>query len=73
MEGEALVWFQDAEESGQFSTWEAFVQALLIRFGPAYDNPMEVLMRLRQTSSIVEYTSQFDALSNWLRGISKKK
>jgi hypothetical protein len=33
---------------------------------------MEALMRLRQTSSIAAYTSQFEALSNRLRGISEK-
>jgi hypothetical protein len=25
MEGEVLVWFQDADEVGQFPTWEAFL------------------------------------------------
>jgi len=72
MEGEALIWFQDAEESGQFPTWDAFVHALLTRFGPAYDDPMEELMRLRQTSSVAEYTTQFEALSNRLRGVSDR-
>jgi hypothetical protein len=59
------------EESGQFPTWEAFLQALLIRFGPTYDDPMEALMRLRQVSTVTDYTTQFEALSNRLRGISK--
>jgi hypothetical protein len=72
MDGEALVWFQDADESGQFPTWDAFVQALLVRFGPAYDDPMEALMRLRQTALVADYTSQFEALSNRLCGISEK-
>jgi hypothetical protein len=72
MERDALIWFQDAEESRQFPTWEAFVQALLVRFGPAYNDPMEALMWLLQSSSIAEYTSQFEALSNQLRGISEK-
>jgi hypothetical protein len=72
MEGEALIWFQDAEESGQFPTWDALVHTLLTRFGSAYDNPMEALMRLRQSSSVTEYTSQFKALSNRLRGVSEK-
>ncbi|KAF8394014.1 hypothetical protein HHK36_020216 [Tetracentron sinense] len=31
MEGEALVWFQDALDSGVFSSWEAFVKAIQIR------------------------------------------
>jgi hypothetical protein len=47
MEGEALIWFHDVDESGQFPTWDAFAQALLTCFGPVYDNPMEALMRLR--------------------------
>lgn len=29
MEGEALVWFQDLEEFGQLTDWDAFVKALL--------------------------------------------
>jgi hypothetical protein len=57
MDGKALVWFQDADESGQFPTWDAFVQALLVRFGPAYDDPMEALMWLRQTALVTNYTS----------------
>lgn len=57
MEGEALIWFQDVEELGQFPTWEAFLQALLICFDPTYDDPMESLMRLCQVSTVAEYTS----------------
>jgi len=72
MEGEALVWFQDANEAGQFPTWDAFLQALLTRFGPVYDDPMESLMKLRQTATITEYTTQFESLSNRLRGVSDK-
>ncbi|KAF5471876.1 hypothetical protein F2P56_008640 [Juglans regia] len=71
MEGEALVWYQDAAESRQFTSWETFVRALLLRFGPtAYDDPMEALTRLKQTSSVAMYKAQFEALSNRLRGLS---
>jgi hypothetical protein len=72
MEGEALVWFQDADEAGQFPTWDAFLQALLTRFGLVYDDPMESPVKLRQTTTVTEYTTQFEALSNRLRGISDK-
>ena len=42
MEGEALVCFQEGEDAEVFGTWEALVQAMLIRFGSiAYDDPME--------------------------------
>ena len=48
MEDEALVWFQDAEESGIFTSWDSFVKALHTRFGSsAYDDPMEALTKLR--------------------------
>ena len=44
-----MIWFQEAEETGQFISWEAFVRALHTRFGAlAYDDPMEALTKLRQ-------------------------
>ena len=44
MEDEALIWFQDAEEIGQFISWEAFVRALHTRFWAlAYNDLMEAL------------------------------
>jgi hypothetical protein len=57
MEGEALIWFQDADDASLFPTWEAFLQAMLTRFGPTYDDPMESLMRLCQVSTVAEYMS----------------
>lgn len=71
MEGEALIWYQDAWESGQLTSWEVFVRALLLRFCPtAYDDPMEALTRLKQTTTVAAYKSQFESLSNRLRGLS---
>ena len=56
MEGEALMWFQDSEEVGLFVDWESLIQALHIIFGAiAYDDPMETLTRLRQTTSVALY------------------
>ncbi|KAF5462079.1 hypothetical protein F2P56_018118 [Juglans regia] len=73
MEGEALVWYQDAVDGGIFTTWESFVKALLVRFGTtAYDDPMESLTRLKQVSSVASYKAQFEALSNRLKGLSEK-
>ena len=44
MEGEALIWFQESEETGVFCGWESLVQAMQVRFGmTAYDDPMEAL------------------------------
>ena len=48
IEGEALIWFQESEETRVFCDWESLVQALHVRFGlTAYDDPMETLTRLR--------------------------
>lgn len=44
---------------------------VLVRFGPnAYDNLMEALTRLRQTSTLKDYQARFETLSNRLRGLS---
>ncbi|XP_075659161.1 uncharacterized protein LOC142629051 [Castanea sativa] len=49
LDGEALIWFQEAEQARGFACWEMFVQALQTRFGTtAYADPMEALTRLKQ-------------------------
>lgn len=73
VEGEALVWFQDAEDSGIFTSWDSFVKALLLRFGDSpYDDPMESMKKLRQMGSVADYKSQFESLSSILREVSYK-
>ncbi|KAA8544084.1 hypothetical protein F0562_021739 [Nyssa sinensis] len=72
MEGKALVWFQDIEAAGGISSWEGFVRVLQTRFGSSpYEDPMEALIWLKQTSTVEDYKSQFEALSNQLRGLAK--
>lgn len=71
MEQETLIWYQDALESGQFNNWETFTRALQVIFRLiAYDDSMEALTRLKQTTTIVVYKAQFESLSNLLRGFS---
>ena len=71
MELEALIWFQEAKEAGIFSDWESLVQALHVRFGSmAYDDPIEVLTRLRQTTTVALYKAKFEAISNRIKGLS---
>ena len=54
-----------------FFDWESFVLALHVRFGTsAYDDPMEVLTRLRQTSTVALYKAKFEAVSNRIKGLS---
>ena len=71
MDLEALIWFQEAEEARVFSDWESFVKALHVRFGTsAYDDPIEVLTRMRQTSTVALYKAEFEDVSNRVKGLS---
>jgi hypothetical protein len=64
----ALVWFQDCEH--ELHGWNDFVRTIQIRFGPAsYDNPMELLTKLKQTHTITSYKSQFESTSNRVRDL----
>ncbi|XP_035551066.1 uncharacterized protein LOC109020622 [Juglans regia] len=72
MDGEALVWYQEALDTAQFVSWETLMRAMLVRFGPtAYDNPMETLTRLKQVTTMATYKASFEALSNRVRGLSE--
>nr|XP_023879731.1 uncharacterized protein LOC111992135 [Quercus suber] len=72
LDGEALIWFQDSEQAGGFVSWEVFIKALQTRFGTsAYDDPMEALTRLKQTTSVVSYKGNFEILSNRIKGLSE--
>ncbi|KAG6779592.1 hypothetical protein POTOM_015985 [Populus tomentosa] len=72
IEGKALTWFHDLEASGSIISWDGFTQSLLTRFGPSIlDDPMETLTRLRQTTTVEAYKSQFEILSNQLKGLAK--
>ncbi|KAF5468658.1 hypothetical protein F2P56_012797, partial [Juglans regia] len=65
MEGEALVWYQEALDTAQFVSWETLVHAMLVRFGPtAYDDSMESLTMLKQSTTVAAYKANFEALSN---------
>ncbi|KAF5476973.1 hypothetical protein F2P56_003657 [Juglans regia] len=72
MEGDALVWYQEALDTAQFVSWETLVRAMLVRFGPtAYDDPMETLTRLKQVTTVATYKASFEALSHRVRGLSE--
>lgn len=63
MEGKALLWYQNTLDSCQFFGWESFVKALQVRFRPStYNDPIEALTRLKQTSYVTSYNAQFQTL-----------
>ena len=71
VDGDALIWFQDSDEAGVFATSKGFVEALLIRSrSTAYEDPMESLTRLKQTTNVMVYKGQFEALSYRIKGLS---
>ena len=55
-----------------FRDWEAFIKVVHVRFGATtYNNPMESLTRLKQTSLVITYQGQFEAISNGVRILSE--
>ncbi|KAA8524244.1 hypothetical protein F0562_010667 [Nyssa sinensis] len=65
IEGKALSWYYWLMESSPVASWEEFLVALRIRFGPsAYEDPVGGFTKLRQTGSVEEYQTTFEILSN---------
>jgi hypothetical protein len=70
LEGKALVWYQELRNSNVLTTWPEFLNLLQTRFGAgSYDDPMETLVKLKQTGSVEEYKSQFEYLANRVSGL----
>jgi hypothetical protein len=65
MEGKALSWFTALRNTNNLSSWDEFLVAIQVRFGKhSYDDPMETLLKLKQTGSLEEYKTQFEVLVN---------
>ena len=68
LDEEALVWFQDCEH--EITCCNDFVRAVQVRFGPAsYDDPMELLIKLKKTHTIAAYKNQFESTSKRIRDL----
>lgn len=60
-------------DSTTVSTWEDFVSALKTRFGPSeYKDPVWAFTKLKQVGTVEEYYSQFEALSNRIKGLTEE-
>lgn len=69
LDDDALIWFQDSEH--ELNCWDDFVREIQLRFGPAsYDDPMELLTKLKHTNSVIAYKGQFESLSIRIRNLS---
>ena len=66
---DALVWFQNYEHD--LGCWDNFVRAIQLRFRPpSYDDPMELLTKLKHVKSVVKYKGLFESVSNRIRNLS---
>ena len=71
IDAKALVQFPQGEEASVIDSWESLVWDMLIRFGTtAYDDPMEALIRLRRSSTVLAYKGEFESLSNRIKDLS---
>jgi hypothetical protein len=69
LDDDALIWFQSYEHD--LGCWDNFARAIQLRFGPpSYDDPMELLIKLKHVNSIEEYKGLFESLSNRIRNLS---
>jgi len=70
IEGSALAWFQWMHRSGQLSSWPAFFHAIHARFSSStYKDPIGLLCKLTQQSTVSAYLSEFEALANRVIGL----
>ncbi|XP_077236971.1 uncharacterized protein LOC143878581 isoform X2 [Tasmannia lanceolata] len=65
LEGPALSWYQWAKSNNLINSWKGFLDAIQPRFGRSlYSDPKGELSKLLQSSSIDDYQSRFEELSN---------
>jgi hypothetical protein len=70
MEGKVLVWFQVLKNDRALTNWAEFLTTLQTRFEKgSYDDPMEALVKLKQTASVKVYKCQFETLANRVIGL----
>jgi hypothetical protein len=64
-----LIWFQSCKHD--LGCWDNFARAIQLRFRPPnYDDPMELLIKLKHVNSIEEYKGLFESFSNRIRNLS---
>nr|GEX27014.1 retrotransposon Gag protein [Tanacetum cinerariifolium] len=70
LSGDAFSWHKYLYNNNLLTTWEAFTRALETRFGPSsYDNHQTALFKLKQTSTVAAYQTEFERLSNCVVGL----
>ncbi|XP_061375386.1 uncharacterized protein LOC133317533 [Gastrolobium bilobum] len=71
-DGKALAWYQWVRKNTNIASWEPFIQALQVRFGPSeLEDYQGQLSKLIQKGSVLEYQEEFKTLSNKVNGLSE--
>jgi hypothetical protein len=70
LKGATLQYYKYLQHAGELNDWVSFIQALEKRFGPTeYEDPEGELSKLRQTSTVAAYQSQFENLAQRIDGL----
>ncbi|KAL5746499.1 hypothetical protein ACOSP7_027645 [Xanthoceras sorbifolium] len=73
LEGIALQWHRWFAKLKGPVTWIELTKALLLRFGPTdYEDPLEALTRLKQTTTVFAYQEEFEKLSHRVDELPEK-
>ena len=73
LDGDAIQWFHWFKYTYGVLSWRQFKEGLLIRFGPTDYENIDVLAKIRQTSTVQEYQTRFEMLSNQTHDWSQKQ
>ncbi|XP_022023391.1 uncharacterized protein LOC110923629 [Helianthus annuus] len=69
--GDALSWYQHQSNNNLLGSWTEFKRSVELRFGPStFENHEATLFKLRQLSSVADYQTEFERLSNRITGLS---
>ncbi|KAL0405186.1 UNVERIFIED_CONTAM: hypothetical protein Slati_3832500 [Sesamum latifolium] len=67
MKGETLSWFKWLYTNQQLSSWDAFLRAFELRFGPSsFENHQAALFKLHQHGSVSDFQAEFERSCNWI-------
>ena len=71
-DGKALAWYQWCQKNTKIDSWDGFLKALQVRFGPSeLEDYQGKLSKLVQVGSVLDYQEEFESLSNKVDGLSK--
>ncbi|XP_022024212.1 uncharacterized protein LOC110924519 [Helianthus annuus] len=71
--GDTLSWYQSLHNNDLLGSWTMFKREVELRFGPSsYENHQASLFKLRQTTTVTDYQTEFERISNRVTGLSRE-